>query len=153
MFRPAVALLLCSLSLLGHIPGWIHRNQCDHSHCCVAKLPTNSSSGWLQSVVAEHSTCATSDNHCCCHHDTPKSDRGTEHSSDGLTNGTGTTTPHDHESCAVCQSLFAPTGFAPPVLECGCTPLFVASCGLLDQTAILDSRFFLPPSRGPPTKA
>ncbi len=88
--RPIIASLLCIVIAIGQMPAWLHVAGCDHEpHLHLG-------SGVQQKSDA-----------CGCHH----------HGDDVATsegNLTDKPLPHDHQhdsdTCAICQSLVAPTG-------------------------------------------
>ena len=124
--RTFYALFLCSLFLLGHAPGWLHVVT---YHCCDTSL-------------AEKVQCCSD---CQSYRANSKARTKQEenHNNESVPQ-------HDSDSCAACQSLFAPCGFVDGVMRrCIC----IAECLDFDvelQPFYLTIGICLPPLRGPP---
>lgn len=93
-FRPTTTYLLLATMLLSNVVGWVHVGCCHHS---PEKQVANDGS-----EVSGVSCC----HHCNCH----GSDKSKEASSENTAAESDPwqgSTPHDSDSCNVCQSLFA----------------------------------------------
>lgn len=97
--RASISALLCSLILLGHVPAWIHVASCEN--CCQD----------YHSHVLTGSSHAHS--HCCCTESDGKSGENL-FVSDGEESSSSN---HDSDRCAVCQSLSGVTSAACAVLD------------------------------------
>ncbi len=118
----------------GHAPAWLHVAGCEHGNHLV-----------------EASTYRPQDDACCCHHG---HDHQASEAEEGEPNpaSRGHQHPHGHDSdtCAICQSLVAPTGVKldldPVVHDEG----LVAVAAIAELSAPAPTLRSIPQPRGPP---
>lgn len=131
MLRPLLASLLCGMIAFGHAPAWLHVADC----------------GGEVHVGQVHRH--ADDEHDVCQH------HRHDHASGDATQAGGhdESSHHDSDSCVICQSLAAPTGFtfeltAPPTIGLVAEPL-----AILDAARPADALLSIPQPRGPPAIA
>ena len=131
--RPILVTLLCGLASIGHAPAWLHVADCvhvGHSRLTAAGKDTGCQHG------------------CHHHHDDPSDRDESATPFDGSADGSHG--DHDSDSCALCQSLAAPTGVR-----------WQPECALLAETCVETARvarvsspdsiaLSIPQPRGPP---
>ena len=135
LVRPLLVSLLCSMILLGHAPAWFHLAGCSHGP-----------EGIASSNATDGLTCS----HGCAHHDESGSSNQEESQSSNDPSQLPADHEHDSDTCAVCQSLVAPTGiqWQNDVVTVRDAGDFLASS--VDSSRAIAAQLLLPQPRGPP---
>lgn len=134
--RPLLTILLTSVVLLGHIPGWLHVTIATQQ----STVERHSASGTTVSDISSRQAV------CCCHHH--QSQRDADCPSGVPQDGSQDS---DHDSCVLCQSLTATIGSVdvaqghqPVALLADFSPSF-------DFISIVEPWDLVSQPRGPPT--
>lgn len=153
-FRHAAILLLGAIMALGHAPAWLHVATC-HDPTCHDHARGDAGC----SITTPMSRQANSSCRCDSHdHDHEIAAAGSSSTTPEAPDADGRHshddgTPHNSETCLICQSLAAPCGYpthlvTPPVSQSVCLAAVPRPIRVDAQRTLL-----LPPPRGPPAIA